>query len=116
MKRSLVRVLVVAVPFAGLVAIMMACSVETSRVGAGGECFLASDCEPGLVCVPQRNGARICSNDLTEVAGRPPPEAGARDASEAGDATDEGGDATTDAPVVDAPVDTGADVADAGPG
>lgn len=93
-----------------------ACDADTTRVGAGAECFLATDCEPGLVCVPQSNGSRICSSDLRGVAGRPPPEAGPRDAGEAGDADEDaeaqdgGGDAG-----VDTGIDTGiADASDAG--
>lgn len=89
-----------------------ACDADTTRVGAGAECFLATDCEPGLVCVPQQNGSRICSSDLSRVAGRPPPEAGPRDAGEAGDADE---DAEVPDAGEDAPVDTGiADAADAG--
>jgi len=93
------------------------CDPNVTRVGAGGECFVATDCEPGLVCVPQRNGARMCSADLSQVVGRPPAmdsggggEAGEADASEDGQSppADSGpGDANV--------VDTGADagIADA---
>ena len=77
-----------------------ACAPETSPVGPGGECFVASDCEPGLVCVPQRGGARQCSSDLSQVVGRPPPEGGAADT---------GGDGPADGPPADASgQDTGA--------
>ncbi|MBS2015798.1 MAG: hypothetical protein JST00_23120 [Deltaproteobacteria bacterium] len=92
----------------------LACDADTTRVGAGAECFLATDCEPGLVCVPQQNGSRICSSDLSRVAGRPPPEAGPRDAGEAGDAEE---DATPpEDGGTDAPTDTGTirDASDAG--
>ena len=69
--------------------VVLACAQDSPLVGPGAECFLASDCQPGLVCVPQRNGGRVCSNDLSQVMGRPPPEAGMGDAS---------GDASADAP------------------
>ena len=83
-----------------------ACSSKASLVGPGGECFLATDCAPGLVCVEQANKTRVCSDDLTRVAGRPPPEGGAGDAAEEGG---EGGmDAQTDSPVTP-PVDSGKD-------
>jgi hypothetical protein len=93
-------------------AIAAACASSASKVGAGAECFLASDCEDGLVCVPQANGGRVCSSDISRVAGSPPAEGGAGDAN-AADATD----APADGPPADAPVqDTGADTgpADAG--
>lgn len=111
--RKRFRILVVAVPLAAALGLAFsACDANTTRVGAGGECFLATDCEPGLVCVPQQNGSRICSSDLSRVAGRPPPEAGPRDAGEAGDA---GEDATPEDGGPDAPADTGTDtgIADA---
>jgi hypothetical protein len=88
----------------------LACAPKNSASGAGQECFVATDCEPGLVCVPQRSGARVCSADLSQVTGRPPAEPNMPEA----------GDATTDGPVDDAPgqesgVGTGiADAGDAG--
>ena len=54
-----------------------ACTAKVTQVGAGGECFLASDCAPGLICIEQANKPRICSDDLSRVAGRPPAEPGA---------------------------------------
>jgi hypothetical protein len=77
---------------------MLACGTDTTLAGAGEECFAATDCQPGLVCVSQRGGARSCSNDLSQVTGRPPPEAGSP--AEAG----EGGDASPEGSVSDAPV------------
>ena len=91
--------------------LVMACAPHNSASKAGEECFAASDCEPGLICVPQRLGARVCSSDLSQVTGRPPAEAGMADA---GDATT---DVTTDGPSADGPVqDTGTDtgIVDAG--
>ena len=82
-----------------VLAIASACS-SSSAVGPGGECFLATDCTPGLVCVEQENKARVCSDDLTRVAGETPEPRG-----DAG-----GGDGTSDAPIGDGPViprDTG---------
>ncbi len=107
-KRAHLRVLglvalgatLLAVPFA-------ACNPDTARVGAGGECFVATDCEQGLVCVPQQNGSRVCSNDLSRISGRPPPEAGPRDA--VADADDAAQDAPEDAPIQETGTDTGAD-------
>lgn len=61
------------------VLIVAACATKPAAAGAGDECFEATDCQAGLICVPQPSGARICSNDLTKVTGRPPPEAGAAD-------------------------------------
>lgn len=64
----------------------LACSVKAASVGAGAECFSASDCDPGLVCVPQRGGARLCSNDVSKITGNPPSDSTSVDAS--GDETD----------------------------
>ncbi len=78
-----------------------ACSQKDSALAKGQPCFLASDCQPGLVCVPQNDGTRICTDDINGVAGEGPREAG-RDGNmpEAG----EGGDAPSDGPP---PMDTG---------
>jgi hypothetical protein len=81
-----------------------ACSQKDSTVAKGQPCFLASDCDPGLVCVPQDNGTRICTDDINGIAGDGPMEAGA-DANmpEAGEG---GGDAPSDSPP---PMDSGQD-------
>ena len=95
-----------------------ACSTHGKAVPLGGECFQATDCGDGVVCVPQADGKRICSTDISgtvsiEDAGGPPP----ADAGDAGDAgpSDAGPDAArTDAAPKDAappdsePPDTGA--------
>jgi hypothetical protein len=98
-------------PFALAIAVPVACASKPSPSGPGEDCFAASDCQPGLVCVPQKSGAFVCSSDLTQVAGRPPPEAGVAD-SEAGDAP------ASDAPIIpppDAqPQDTGTVIPDTG--
>jgi hypothetical protein len=79
------RVLLRAIPpLLGLTA-AAACSARPSLVGPGGECFLASDCVPGLICIEQRGGTRVCTDDLSRVAGEPPPREDAGDP-EAGDA------------------------------
>ena len=99
-RRARVRVLglVVLVPLALTVVLPLACGTDTSLSGPGEECFAATDCQAGLVCVPQRGGSRLCSNDLTMVAGRPPPEAGAATDGEAG------ADGATEGSVPDGPV------------
>lgn len=101
--RGLRRAVAVAALLLVPAALALACSSSPALVAAGGECFAASDCQPGLVCVPQRNGPRVCSSDLSQITGRPP--AG-------GDAamTEAGEDAPTDAPPADAPpLETGTD-------
>ena len=113
-KKRLRRTVAVTVALVFPAVLALACSSSPALVAAGGDCFAASDCQPGLVCVPQKNGPRVCSSDLTQVTGRPPAEGDAAMA-EAGEA------ATPDAPVADAPEqetstpDTGVkDAADAG--
>ena len=86
-----------------------ACSTKAKLIAQGGECFQATDCVDGLVCVPQKDGRRICDNDLTPVqstedaAAPAVADAGPRDASR---------DGTSDAPLppADADTDTGAAV------
>src|SRR5688572_33385332 len=99
----ILRMAAIAVPLGltlGPIALAIpSCNASTNLVNKGGECFLASDCAPGLVCV-EVNKQRVCSDDLTGVAGRPPPEGGAP--REAG----EGGDADPDAPPIE---DSGTD-------
>lgn len=60
--------------------VLEACASRSNPVGPGGECFLATDCAPGLVCVEQSSGARVCSDDLSRVAGEPPEEEQGEDA------------------------------------
>ena len=57
--------------------VTFACASQPSLSAAGEQCFAATDCVDGLVCVPQRDGSRLCSDDLSQVTGRPPPEGGA---------------------------------------
>jgi hypothetical protein len=112
----------VVAPLVLVFAVPLACAPDPELVGAGEECFVATDCAPGLVCVPQRGGSRFCSSDLTQVVGRPPPEAGAADAGEggaAGDGPDEGsapvdGGQDTSVPDTSVPDASVADAAEAG--
>jgi hypothetical protein len=83
------------------VAMLIACGSQ--KLGAqGATCLQATDCQEGLVCVPQPKGANVCSSDLstiqlTEDATAPAMDAGAkRDAGTADAAVD-------DAPGADAP-------------
>lgn len=112
------RAVAVLVPLTLVLAAPLACTDKASLIGPGEECFAATDCQPGLVCVPQRSGARVCSNDLTQVEGRPPPEAGA-DAGEAGEAGEgaapDGQVPDTSTPDTSKPdTSTGMDAAEAG--
>jgi hypothetical protein len=85
-----------------------ACSQQNHLAAAGESCFLANDCEPGLVCVPRQDGTRICTDDLANIAGQGPQEAGPADANP--DARDGGRrDGANDAPADSPPVDTGTD-------
>jgi hypothetical protein len=93
---------VAAVALAPIV-VVGACRERAGLVDRGGECFLATDCALGLVCVDQGEGIRTCTDDLSEVAGEPPPD-GAMP-------PEAGGDAPRDAPRNDAnpPIDSGQD-------
>ncbi|MDB4946667.1 MAG: hypothetical protein JWP97_6201 [Labilithrix sp.] len=99
--RSSVVVSAAGVLIAALTLATGACNTGSEQAAAGGTCFTASDCQPGLVCIPQKDGARVCSNDLTSVTGKPPPEGDAA----AGDAAVFDGNAPSDSAP---PVDTGA--------
>jgi hypothetical protein len=102
----------------GVLVLVSACAPSSSPVGPGGECFLATDCASGLICIEQPNKTRVCSDDLSRVAGRPPPagDAGADDGSLDGSVPDSSpplpdtGVPDTNQP----PPDTGAPPADSG--
>ena len=75
--------------YAGLVLIAIpivlhACSTKAKLIAQGGDCLQATDCEDGLVCVPQKDGRRICDKDLSGVQltedAAPPREAAPQDA------------------------------------
>jgi hypothetical protein len=45
-----------------------ACSSSSAGLqGEGGTCSLTSDCQEGLVCIPQSDGSRKCSSDLSGI-------------------------------------------------
>ncbi len=89
----------------------VACSTPGGPVGPGEECFVATDCAPGLVCIEQPNKTRVCSDDLRRVAGRTPPEGGAdEDGGPEDDAAPEPPEGPADTGVRDTGVvDTGAE-------
>lgn len=118
MNGRLARAAVVAAPLLLSVILPLACAQDPERVGAGGECFVASDCAPGLVCVPQRGGARACSSDLSQVVGRPPAMGDAGNADAEADGPDEGsvpeGGPDTSVPDTSVPDTSLPDAAEAG--
>jgi hypothetical protein len=88
-----------------MTAAVAACATKAKLLPAGGECYQATDCADGLVCVPQKNGPSICSNDLTGVqtvedATAPPGDASADAGGEGGPGDGGGGQDT-------GPADTG---------
>lgn len=65
-----------------VLAAIAACK-SASLAPQGGECALATDCEPGLVCLAKGDGTtRSCESDLTAVTNPVPPNA--RDGGEGG--------------------------------
>lgn len=107
-------------------ALMAACKAAT-LVPQGAECSLATDCEPGLVCIAKADGTRSCESDLSSVA--KPVLPGARDTGADGPtgdgnapdapivpATDGATEPDTSPPPRDAAPDTAPDAADAGVG
>jgi hypothetical protein len=63
------RVLFLVVPLCALGGGFAACSSTAPPVGSGGECFTATDCAAGLVCLPPtcNGGKQLCSADVTCV-------------------------------------------------
>lgn len=91
-------------------ALVLGCQKDQVLVGAGQDCDLAADCQPGLVCIEERaSGRRVCSSDLTNVQGELPPDGGAAaaDASRDGAANPEGGPPPQDGGTVTPPQDSG---------
>lgn len=88
-------------PFRALFALATVLSLATAAAcktatlaPQGGECALATDCEPGLVCLTNKDGTRACGSDLSGVT--KPVDPGQKDT---------GTDApTADADTPDAPV------------
>lgn len=104
-----VRALGFAVAVAVLAALPSACSTSQSLAAAGQACLNATDCQPGLVCLPSGNGAdRVCSDDLSGVQKTETTDAGAAMGKEGGategGAKDSGG-ATQDS--LQPPIDSG---------
>jgi len=93
--------------------LVVACSSQ-ELAGLGGSCNLATDCQDGLACVPQANGTRVCSNDLSGVQ-KPFQPGGGADAA-GGDGAMGDGEAPADTgPLPDVTVkDTGPPVQDTG--
>ncbi|WP_394850283.1 hypothetical protein LZC95_22850 [Pendulispora brunnea] len=58
---------------------LASCS-ESKLSGEGSDCLQATDCEPGLACVPLDDGRRVCKSDLSGTQPSPQKDAGARDA------------------------------------
>ena len=55
------------------------CAGKQQAAGMGEDCYRDDDCQIGLVCVADRNGDRVCSNDVSSLASSvegPPPDAG----------------------------------------
>jgi hypothetical protein len=52
--------------------IAASCSSPPALEGSGQRCFQTTDCQLGLACVPQADGTRVCSNDLTPIQMVPP--------------------------------------------
>jgi hypothetical protein len=50
-----------------VLAVAAACSTQAQLAGSGAQCFAATDCQEGLVCIPQKGGTSICSNDLSMI-------------------------------------------------
>ncbi|WP_394828875.1 hypothetical protein [Pendulispora albinea] len=61
--------------------VVASCS-ENKLAGPGGDCFQATDCEDGLVCVPSGN-RKVCSNDITGLQTPPAKDASLNDAARA---------------------------------
>ena len=99
-------VVAVALGAAGAALFVAACG-DSKLAGNGAECFVASDCVAPLVCIAQKGGGRICTDNLESVEGQTPPEAAAP-AVDAGDEAGEAGEpAETGTPDAGKP-DTGA--------
>jgi hypothetical protein len=115
------------VVFAGVVValacIPLACSTSQALLGSGQTCLAATDCQPGLVCVPEngqngQGGPRVCSDDLsgvqkTETNDSGNAAMGEGGGGEGGGGSEGGGGGTTDGT---APSDTGTTSTDTGTG
>ena len=88
---------------------IVACSASPKLAGMGETCLQATDCADGLVCIPQKGGSRVCSNDLSSI----------QTTEEAGgggdDATGDDGTAAGDGPTEAAPPSDGPEPPDGAP-
>jgi hypothetical protein len=140
-RRSRTRaasIAIAGVVLAAVAGLTGACGSAASLVPQGGECFAATDCAAGLVCIPRKDGTRACDSDLSSVekpatgagtdagapavdaapaddattspdASTPRPDAGAKDAAPPRDATPPPVDAGVDADDAAIPADAAAD-------
>ena len=111
LSRTVLRV----VPIAIAVGLFAACGTAAKLVGQGGECEQATDCEDGLVCVPEKDGSHKCDSDLSGIQAPPEvPDAAGKDATAADASTDgsSGTDATQPDDVSAPPPDTSPPPAD----
>jgi len=110
-------VLATLVPFVLLA--LSSCS-ESKLVGEGSDCLQATDCEPGLACVPLSDGRRVCRSDLSGAQPTPEIDSGTRDANSADASRDadaavrdvnrpDTNVADTNVPDTQPPIDSGAD-------
>ncbi len=77
-----------------LLALPMACA-SNDPIAKGGACFVTTDCAEGLVCIPQANGSRVCSDNLSAIQqseGEAGAEAGGGGGGGGGDSGATGGD------------------------
>ena len=80
----------------------LACGSKAQLGGQGASCNVVSDCQDGLICIPQKNGSSICSSNVGSVQQLPPiPDSGA--AQPASDADD------NDSPGILIPLDAAGD-------
>ena len=102
MRRVALTCIAVAAGLA-LLTLFAACSEPPKLVGEGAACAVTTDCQLGLVCIPQQSGARICTGDVTSIAKatQRPVDAGRADgdAGEGGEGGEGGSDASEDAPI-----------------
>jgi hypothetical protein len=105
------RLASVALAAAPLAALPFACSSPETLLGEGSRCFVTTDCEPGLFCVPQKGGAGVCSNNFDAIVSTEPVP-GADAAAPAKDAAvaTEGGAAGDAPPITEAESDGLAEV------
>jgi hypothetical protein len=79
-----------------------ACSSKATLAGQGAQCNLTTDCEEGLVCIPQKGGTSTCSSNLGSIQQLPP----ATDSGAPAPVSDAG--ENDDGPGITVPEDTGA--------